>query len=200
MNEKFANKRFLNEFFLQLVSAYARRKAEKVEETKKAREKPKEKGREEKLERLPFIRPFVMPQPILEKPELLPPKPPVLPQMPLIPLKKREVGIAEIIETGKLDLNKIEQIMADPAVVSIECNGPNEKIRIRKDDSIITAESLTKEEIKNIIESISKRTKVPISTIFRAIFNGITINAIISDIIGMRFIITKETEKEKEAE
>jgi len=192
MNEEFANKKFLNEFFLQLVSAYARRKVEKAEETKKAREKPKEKAREEKLERLPFIRPLIMPQPILEKPKLLPQKPPALPQVPLIPLKKKEVGITEIAETGKLDLNKIEQLMADPAVVSIECNGPNKKINIKKDDSIITTESLTKEEINSIIESISKRTKIPIGVMFVANFNGITINAIISDIIGLRFIITKE--------
>ena len=194
MNEEFANKRFLNEFFFQLVSAYARRKAE---ETKKAREKPKEKGREEKLERLPFIRPLVMPQPIYEKPKLLPPQPPALPQVPLIPLKKREVGIAETAETGKLDLNKIEQLMADPAIVSIECNGPNKKINIIKDSQISTAESLTSEEIRSVIETISKKTKVPIGVMFVANFDGMTINAIISDIIGLRFIITKSIEKRK---
>jgi len=195
MNSGFVNKGFLNEFFLQLVSAYARRKAKEAGE--KPAVKRKEKREEEKLERLPFvrpIRPFVRPRP---KP--LAPRPVELPapkEAPLMPsIKKKEAEITKIEEIGKLDLNKIERLMEDPALVSVECYGPNEKIKIKRDNQIGTAESLTSEEIKSIIESISKKTKVPIGTIFRASFDGIAVDAIISSIIGPRFIVTKLTEE-----
>jgi len=194
MDKGTIDRRFLNEFFLQLVSAYARKKA-KEEAEKKPKER-KGKAREERLERLPFIRPLVI-QPVYEKPKLLLPQLPVTmeapPPAPLTPLVGyKEAKPIETAERGKLDLGKIEQIMADPTTISIECDGPDKKIKIIKDSQISTAESLTSKEIRSVIETISKKTKVPIRVIFRAIFNGIVIDAIISDIIGPRFIITKE--------
>lgn len=94
------------------------------------------------------------------------------------------------METG---LEKINEILSDPGVQSIECPGPEKKITINKSGRIeIIPLALTKEEISKITQFFSEKTKIPLLTgVFRANLANLSITAIISDFVGTRFILQK---------
>ncbi len=95
-----------------------------------------------------------------------------------------------IIETG---LEKINQVLSEPGVQSIECPGPEKKITINKSGRIETIPlALTKEEILKITQFFSQKTKIPLlAGVFRANLANLSITAIISDFVGTRFILQK---------
>jgi len=98
----------------------------------------------------------------------------------------------------KIDINslvKIEFLLNDSAVQTIECPGPGKQILVYKSGVIQTTNlSLTSEEITNIMKEISEKTRIPIvSGIFKAAFSDFITTAVISEFVGTRFIIQKKS-------
>jgi len=93
----------------------------------------------------------------------------------------------------EVDLKKLTPLVRDPFVRIIECNGPGENTVVmgtmgRKRTGII----LDKEEIEETIKIFSEVTNIPISEgIFRVVFGKLIFSAIVSDVIGSKFIIKK---------
>lgn len=94
-----------------------------------------------------------------------------------------------------LDLGKINNLIRDPTVKTIECNGEYQNIIIidisgEKETNI----TLSKEEIEDIIKKFSINTKNPIQIgVFRAVYNNLEITAITSEFTSPRFIINKKS-------
>ena len=90
---------------------------------------------------------------------------------------------------------KLAPLLNDPSVTDIECSGPGQPLSvIRFGRTEITKIILTKEEIQQFLEDISKQVHIPIiEGIFRATTDLFHIDAIISDVIGSRFVIEKIT-------
>lgn len=92
-----------------------------------------------------------------------------------------------------IELGKLNILVNDPQVKVIECHGPGENITVTggmgmKKTGII----LEKEEIDNIIKKFSEETKIPVQEgIFKVVAGRLIFLAIISDIVGSKFIIKK---------
>lgn len=95
----------------------------------------------------------------------------------------------------KLNLEKLNPLVQDNRVTVIECPGPNKLILVRTIGQITTTRiSLNQEEIQNIINVFSKQAKIPlVSGLFKAAVGNLIITAVISELVGSRFIITKMT-------
>jgi len=118
------------------------------------------------------------PQPKISTPKVEPPKFIVKP---------------EFTQPAQIDLGKLNFFLQDPNLTSIECPGPN-KFLIVKSFGVArpTKITLTNEEINNIIKKFSEETRIPlIGNIFKAALGNLTITAVISEVAGSRFIITK---------
>jgi len=91
------------------------------------------------------------------------------------------------------NLGKIEQLLKDPSVQSIECPGPNKKVLIKRNYRINTIKiGLTQEEITEIINTFSQQAKIPVmGGILKAAVGSLVISAVISDFVGSRFIINR---------
>ncbi len=93
----------------------------------------------------------------------------------------------------EIDLGKLNPLIKDPLVNSIECNGTDEPVTVRgkmgmKKTNII----LDKEEIDQTIKKFSETAKIPIHTGVLKIATGrLVLSAIISEIIGSKFMIKK---------
>ena len=97
--------------------------------------------------------------------------------------------------TNKVDLGKIDILLADPRIQGIECTGPNKRILVRKDGTTLaTKMSLTKEEIKSILDLFSTKSKIPlIGGVFKAAIGNLMVTAVTSEFVGDRFIIKKRS-------
>jgi len=92
----------------------------------------------------------------------------------------------------KIDLGKLNPLIADPAVRLIECNGPDKKIIIQTGIKRPTNIILDKEEIEGIVEKFSGIAKIPLHEgVFRVALGNLLLSAIISDVIIPKFIIRK---------
>ena len=96
--------------------------------------------------------------------------------------------------TGEeIDLGKINILIRDSLVKVIECNGQDENILVigimgRKKTPII----LNKEEIEQILQAFSQAAKIPVHEgLFKAAVGSAVISAVISDIVGIQFVIRK---------
>ena len=93
----------------------------------------------------------------------------------------------------KIDLEKLNVLIKDPAVKIIECNGPDEHIIVRGSMGIKPTNTvLNKEEINTIIKKFSEISKIPIHEgIYRVVVGRLILSAIISEVIGSKFMIKK---------
>lgn len=95
--------------------------------------------------------------------------------------------------TSEIELENLNPLIKDPLVKVIECNGPNEKIMVmgamgRKSTGII----LNQQQISEIIQKFSQAAKIPVHEgILKVVFGKLILSAIVSDIIGSKFIIRK---------
>ncbi len=93
----------------------------------------------------------------------------------------------------QVDLGKLNPLIKDPAVKTIECNGPEKRIVVIgsmgvKPTNII----LNREEIDEIIDKFSEVSKIPIDFgIYKVVIGKLILSAIISDVIGTKFVIKK---------
>jgi len=93
------------------------------------------------------------------------------------------------IEAG---LDKINQILSDPAVQSIECQGPDKSLLINKGKVEPSPIKLSKEEVKKVTNFFSEQTHIPLVTgVFKAVLGNLNMTAVVSDFVGTRFIIQK---------
>jgi len=118
---------------------------------------------------------------------------------PLVPaIKPLPLEISKPVQLysqiREMNLGRITPLILDPRIKIIVCEGAGKNI-IAKDalkiEPLTMNIQLNEEEIKQVIKQFSDKTKIPLTKIFRAVFTNIGIEAISSDIIGSRFIITK---------
>jgi hypothetical protein len=90
---------------------------------------------------------------------------------------------------------KIDSLLRDPTITMIECSGAGQNISvIRIGQKQFTKISLNPLEIKNLLEKVAEKARVPlIEGVFRAEIENFSINAVISSVIGSRFVIKKQT-------
>lgn len=90
-------------------------------------------------------------------------------------------------------MERLKPILADPAVLSISCPGPNQNIQIIRGGMTQTIQiSFTMNEINDFIKDVSERTKIPLMPgLFKVIFQNLIITAVISEFIGTKFMIEK---------
>lgn len=92
-----------------------------------------------------------------------------------------------------LDLGELNPFLADSAVNVIESNGPDKAVIVKggmgtKPTNVI----LSEQEINNIIQIFSKKSKIPAGEGFTKIVLGkYVLSAIVSKETGSKFIITK---------
>ncbi len=93
----------------------------------------------------------------------------------------------------EIELGKLNILIQDPLIKVIECNGPDENIIVHGSiGTKPTRITLSKQEIDEIIDAFSKTAKIPKDEgIFKAVAGNLILSAIISDIIGSKFIIKK---------
>jgi len=127
-----------------------------------------------------------------------------MPRAPISPLRQMYPSITQTNRTIQAPKNtpvqpakypKIDPLLQDKTISSIECPGPNQSIIIiRSGQKQFTKITLTPEEIKKTLEDIAKEAKIPlIEGVFRAQLNDFSVNAVISGLIGSRFILKKQT-------
>jgi len=119
-----------------------------------------------------------------------------IPSMPQIPepiLPPTVQYLRPIPIPIEVNLKNLTPLVRDPLVRIIECNGPGENVVVvgtmgRKKTGTV----LNKEEIDEIIKTFSEATKIPINEgVFKVVFGKLVLSAIISNVIGSKFIIKK---------
>lgn len=92
-----------------------------------------------------------------------------------------------------IDLNELNPLVKDPFVRTIECPGPDTNIIVSGTmGEKKTKISLSSEEINNTIKKFSEAAKIPPQEgIFKVAVGRMIFMAIISDVIGSKFIIKK---------
>jgi len=93
----------------------------------------------------------------------------------------------------ELDLGKINTLLSNPSVVSIETNGPDESIIAKGTSGAITTNiTLSKEEIDQTLQAFSETSRIPLHEgVIKIAVGNLILSAVISEIIGSRFIIKK---------
>ncbi len=90
---------------------------------------------------------------------------------------------------------RIDALLKDPSVSTIECPAPNEQIYVmRHGQKQLTKISLGQEEIKRILVQVAEEARIPLlEGIFRAAADNFMIDAVVSEEVGSRFVITKQS-------
>jgi len=93
------------------------------------------------------------------------------------------------------DYGKIVPLLNDPSVSSIECPGPDKPIFvIRVGQKQITKITLNVLEIKALLEKFAEVAHIPLlEGVFRISVDGMSVNAVVSEILGSKFVIKKTT-------
>ncbi|MCK4649682.1 hypothetical protein KAT36_00470 [Candidatus Pacearchaeota archaeon] len=130
--------------------------------------------------------------------KMVSPRGPVLPPTQDIPVAAvQDIGLQ--VPQGEVvvgqDYGKIIPLLSDPSVSSIECCGMGKPISIiRAGQRQMTKIVLNGKEIGDILEKMADAAHVPlVEGVFRVMVNGLSVNAVISEIIGSRFVIKKAT-------
>ena len=89
---------------------------------------------------------------------------------------------------------KLESLIKDSSIQSIECPGPDKNILIKKDNKVEpVALILSADEIKSFLKKTSEKTNTPLEEgIFRAKLDSSAITAIVSEFVGSKFVIQKQ--------
>ncbi|MEX0920650.1 MAG: hypothetical protein WDZ62_00070 [Candidatus Pacearchaeota archaeon] len=113
-----------------------------------------------------------------------------------LPLPETVRDIRPIPGKETLNLEKLNPLVQDPLVKSIECNGPGQKIVVKGAMGIKnTSITLTEEDIDDVINKFSKASKIPVSTgVFKVVYGRLVLSAIISEVVDSKFIIKKMSE------
>lgn len=92
-------------------------------------------------------------------------------------------------------LGKLDMLIDDKRVTSIECPGPGKLITVKSLGRVSATQIiLSEDDIKKVIEAFSNAARIPVlGGIFKAAIGNLVITAVISDFVGSRFIINKYT-------
>ncbi len=90
---------------------------------------------------------------------------------------------------------KLQPLLVDPTVTSIECPGANKLLTIIRTGQVQgTRISLTQEDINSLLKKVSEKSRIPlVDGVFRAAVDNFIISAVVSGVIGSRFVIKKQT-------
>ena len=179
--KNYVQKDFSEDAFFKLKTILKQKKENKVEKENKEqihkiiKEKKKELGTFEKLKQ-PLIK---IRRPILRFPE--PQLPPTVQYLKPTP------------SNVQIDLGKLNPLIKDPLVRLIECEGPEKNIKVQGTMGIKpTRIILSADEIDDIIHKFSDASKIPvIEGFFKVAVGNLTFSAIVSYVVGSKFIIKK---------
>ena len=89
---------------------------------------------------------------------------------------------------------KLNFLIKDPAVTEIECVGAYQQLLVKKGGSIQkTHVKLSIEEIYQLIAEFSQKTRIPVlDGTIKAALNNLIITAVLSEMLGPRFILQKK--------
>jgi len=137
------------------------------------------------------------PRVVQRRPVILPPRVPIqrvmpqraMPPQPQIvpPPTKGDVELSQ-------DYGNIMPLLNDVSVSTIECQGAGKPLMIiRAGQRQTTRIVLSAKDIKDILDKVSDAAHIPIlEGVFRATVDNFSINAVVSEIIGSRFVIKKQ--------
>ena len=93
----------------------------------------------------------------------------------------------------KLNLGKLEPLIQDPSIKIIEVNGANQQVIVKGGmGTMPTNTLLTEEDIDNILQEFSNKSRIPIGEgVTKIALGNYTLSAIISPEAGSRFILKK---------
>ncbi len=122
------------------------------------------------------------------------PKPVILPIM-TNPIITAPVIASEGIVDEEQKYGKISPLLNDVSVSTIECPGEGKELMIiRAGQKQRTRVVLSAKDIKEILDKVADEAHIPLlEGIFRASVKGFSINAVISEMIGSKFVIKKAT-------
>src|SRR3989344_5628516 len=91
------------------------------------------------------------------------------------------------------NLGKVDLLLKDPLIKIIECEGPDKELIIKKNGRMYTTKIIMNPaEIKEVLDSFSKEARIPVIIgVFKAVVGDLMISALVSDVVGSKFIITK---------
>lgn len=97
----------------------------------------------------------------------------------------------------QIDLGILNGLAQDPNVRIMECNGPDEKIIVKGNMGTKTTKIvLGKEGINDILQRFSQVSKIPIQEgVIKIVVGKFILSAIISEVVGSKFIIRKMTQQ-----
>jgi len=100
---------------------------------------------------------------------------------------------AEQTTADAFNLDKIKSLFLDPGIVMVECHGPNKPMSISKMGVVSTSNVfLTEEEINDFMKDVSQKTRIPlIGGLFKALLGNFLISAVVSEVVGTKFIIRR---------
>jgi len=128
------------------------------------------------------------------------PKPIISPQRRVlkIPAPKLPSALQYLKPTPsntEIDLGKLNDLLKDPLVNLIECDGADANIIVKGNMGIKkTNIVLSKKEIDEVINKFSATAKIPLSEgVFKIAVGKLILSAIVSEVISSKFIIQKMT-------
>ena len=88
----------------------------------------------------------------------------------------------------------LKALLEDSSINAVECQGPAKQLVLRKQGATILSQvTLSESDIQKQIEQWSNTTNTPISNgVLRANNENLTITAVISELIGSRFIVIRK--------
>lgn len=164
------------------------------ENKKRAEKRKKQTHKQGPSQQRPPQKPIQQRPPIPRRPPIQRRPPLPMPQNQSLPahlqyLKPKK----EEIKHKEIDLGKLNPFVQDKNVKTIETEGADEIVYVTGTmGKKPTAEKLSEEEIKEIIDKFSKEAKVPVTEgVFKVLVGHLQLTAMISESIGTRFIIKK---------
>lgn len=140
-------------------------------------------------------------QPIIQIKE--PPKQQIIHQAPDIKIERKTIPLTPVSTspitqsqaTNIPAFSKIEQLIRDVYVQSIECPGKDKFVIVKTYNGMKTTSiKLTEEEINAIMKEFSEKSRIPlIKGVFKAFLGNLLITAVISEFVGTKFIIQKRS-------
>ena len=119
---------------------------------------------------------------------------------PKVGLKKMQEQVYAMpaprnIQFQEGEYGKITPLLQDRTISSIECPGPGRNLVIvRAGQRQFTKILLTGGEIKTFLEKVAERALIPLMEgIFRAAVDNFVVSAVVSGMVGSRFMVKKQT-------
>jgi hypothetical protein len=112
-------------------------------------------------------------------------------------IQKKSPAIPRVILPPEVpNLGKLNFLLKDSRINAIECPGPGKNILVKRDGATqATQVSLEDEEIKNILDEFSTKTRIPvIGGLFKSAFGNMILSAVLSEFVGTRFMIQRKNQ------